>query len=210
MRVAIVGGAPTWTDAPYADPSWTIWAHTSCQPQHLPRVDQWFDLHCVPVWRQGKVWYRPAGDEPPTYVEWLRSRPEPVVMQQAYPVIPMSVAYPLRDIVEAFGIVPASWGLTPEDPRWWGYVKDRGEFSATVCYMLALALWLGVEELALYGVDFSRKVSAAYREWEQRPGAKYWVGVARGLGIPVTVARGSWFEEQAYLYGYQVRPEGDS
>lgn len=205
LKVALVGCAPTWKDAPYGDSSWDIWAHASCQPLGLPRVTRWFDLHQVDVWRQGKVWYR-AVDGIRTYVGWLASRPEPVTMQQHYPLVPTSEAYPLREIVEAFGIVPAAWGLTPDDPRWWALVKDRSEFSSTVSYMLALALWQQVDELALYGIDFAGKDVAGIERRYQRPGAKYWVGVARGLGIPVTVAPGSWFTHQEFLYGYDQTP----
>ncbi len=207
MKIALIGGAPTWRAAPYTDPTWTIWAHASCQPRHLPRVDQWFDLHRVETWRQGKAWYRPTGEEPATYVQWLASRPQPVVMQQHYPVIPTSVAYPLQAIVEGFGIVPASWDIPADDPRWWGLVRNRGEFTCTAAYMLALALFEGVDELALYGIDFSGDDLLQLERNYQRPGMKYWVGIARGLGIPVTVANGSAFEAQEFLYGYDPFPE---
>lgn len=204
-KVAIVGCAPTYTDAPYADPSWDIWAHSSCQPLHVSRVNRWFDVHDLETWRQGKVWYRPYGKEPPTYVEWLQRRTVPVVMQQHYPLIPMSEAYPLRAIVDRFGIVPALWGITDE-AIWWNLVKDRGEFTSTFTYMLALALAEGVTEVALYGIDFIGRDVADVERSYQRPGAKYWVGVARGMGVPVTVARGSWFEHSDRLYGYPSLP----
>jgi hypothetical protein len=211
MRIAMIGCARTWADAPYDDPAWTIWAHCSAQPYlRGRRVDRWFDLHKVEVWRQGKVWYQSRGTDPATYVDWLITRPQPIVMQARYPLIPLSEAYPLAAIVETFGIVPAHLNLTPTDSRWWDWVRDRGEFSSTFAYMLALALYEGdVEEIALYGIDFAQvqtgEGTEEYRQ--QRPGAKYWVGVARGLGIPVTVARGSQFERQDWIYGYEVKPE---
>lgn len=206
MKIALIGGARTWKDAPYGDPDWQIWAHTSCQPLQLPRVDRWFDLHQLQVWRQGKVWYRANGG-PATYVEWLASREVPVMMQQRYPIVPSSDAYPLQAIVEAFGIVPKDWKLTPDDPSWWTLVRDRGEFTATACYMLALALYEGVDELALYGIDFDGNDLLHIERSYQRPGAKYWVGVARGMGVPVTIAAGSRFEYQQFLYGYQMTPQ---
>lgn len=204
MKVALVGGAPTWKAAPFDEHEWRIWAHASCQPLHLPRVDAWFDLHCVDVWRQGKTWYRPAPGEPATYVDWLRSRVVPVWMQDHYPLVPWSVRYPLREIVESFGIVPKDWDVT--EAQWWDLVKHRGEFTSTVSYMLALALFEGVEELALYGIDFAGNDLLHIERTYQRPGAKYWVGVARGMGVPVTIAAGSAFEYQDFLYGYQKTP----
>lgn len=205
MKIALVGCAATWKDAPFDDPSYTIWAHASCQPLHLPRVDRWFDLHCVSVWRQGKVWYLPDQTEPATYVEWLGSRTQPVMMQERYAVIPTSEKYPLKDVVEAFGIVPADWVV--DQATWWNLVKDRGEFSSTAAYMIALALYEGAKELSLYGIDFWAPASdpiAGLERSYQRPGAKYWVGIARGMGVPVTVAPKSWFQQLPWLYGYQT------
>ena len=207
-QVALIGSAPTWRDAPFheEDEAWQIWAHASCQPLHPSRVDRWFDLHTVETWRQGKTWYRPWSNEPATYVEWLATRIVPVMMQAHYPIVPASQAYPLQEIVEAFEIVPKTWNLTPGHPDWWRAVKDRGEFTSTVSYMIALALFQGVEELALYGIDFIGQDPAGIERSYQRAGAKYWVGVARGMGVPVTVARGSWFEQAPWLYGYQPTP----
>ncbi len=200
--------SPTWQDAPFADETWEIWAHCSGQSFYGDRrVNLWWDLHDVDTWRQGKVWYKSRAGDPPVYVDWLASRSVPVVMQRHYPLIPTSTAYPLREIVEHFNIVPAEWGLTPADPRWWGYVKDRGEFSSTFTYMMAAALYQGATEIAMYGVDFIEYRKGCIDYLYQRPGAKYWVGLARGMGVPVTVARGSWFETGQWVYGYQPRPE---
>lgn len=201
-KIAMVGCAPTWKKAPYDDQSWAIWAHTSCQALNLPRVDVWFDIHDVGTWRQGKVWFKGEG----TYVEWLASRPQTVMMQQRYALIPKSEAYPLAAIVDHFGIVPTEWNLTPSEPRWWQHVKNRGEFTSTFTYMMALALYEGVDEIALYGIDFIGFDAGDIERTYQRPGAKYWVGIARGQGVPVTVAPGSWLEFSDRLYGYPVLP----
>lgn len=208
MKIALVGCAPTWKETPWDDPSIQIWAHASCQPRHPKRVDRWFDMHAVSVWRQGKVWYWPEGDEPRTYVDWLRTRPQPIVMQEAYPLIPTSERYPLRAIVETFGIVPADWQV--DDATWWRLVKDRGEFSSTAAYMMALALYEGATDISLYGIDFWAPASdpvAGLERAYQRPGMKYWVGVARGMGVPVNVSPASWFQQQPWLYGYQLPTE---
>lgn len=202
MKVALLGGAPTWTDAPFTDPTWQVWAHASCQPLHPPKVDRWYDLHAVEVWRRGKDWYRPKGDEPRTYVEWLASQRVPVVMQQHYPIVPTSVAYPLRAIVEGFGIVPKDWAVS--DAQWWRLVTDRGAFAATGCYLLAQAIYEGADEIALYGMDYSGNDVLHIERTVQKPGVLYWVGVARGMGIPVSV-HGSLFD-QTFLYGYEPTP----
>ncbi len=201
-KIALVGCAKSWAAAPFDDPSWQIWAHASCQPLGLSRVDRWFDLHRVEVWRQGKVWYK-ATDALPTYVSWLSALCAPIVMQQHYLIVPTSEAYPLRAVVETFGIVPAEWAITPEATVWWDLVRTRGEFTSTAAYMLALALYEGVDEIALFGIDFIGADELKIERAVQRAGMKYWVGFARALDVPVTVSPGSYFEWNPWLYGYE-------
>lgn len=203
-QIALVGCASTWAQAPWDDETWTIWAHCSCQPLLNPaqtaRVSRWFDMHQVEVWRNGKAWYRGSG----SYVDWLGTLTAPVMMQAHYPIVPTSVAYPLREIVETFSIVPADWQVTPDEPRWWHLVRKRGEFSSTFAYMMAFALYDGVDELGVYGIDFTAQ---EIERVHQRPGAKYWVGMARGLNVPVTIPPESLLQHQDWLYGYERRPD---
>lgn len=202
MKVALVGCAPTWKAVPFDDESWEIWAHGSCQPLGLPRVTRWFDLHQPEVWRQPKPWFK-ATETALTYMAWLGQLTTPMVMQQQYPLVPASEAYPLREIVEQFGIIKPTLQAEPYSDRWWGFIRQRGEFACTAAFMLALALAEGADDVMLCGIDFSgNDVLAIERPW-QRASMKYWVGIARGLGIPVTIANGSYFEWAPWIYGYE-------
>ena len=125
-KVALIGGEPnTVKHAPWEDPSWEIWAHTSVG-RYCRRVDRWFELHPPAVFqaktKHGRTdWYG-----------WLKSLSEPVYMQEKYPEIPSSVRYPKERILTEF-------------PRY---------CSSTVAWMIALALTEGVQTIGLWGISF--------------------------------------------------------
>lgn len=50
-------------------------------------------------------------------------------------------------------------------------------FGSTISYMLAHAIYEGVDEISLHGVGMCDEYEG------QRPSAFYWLGVANGLGI---------------------------
>ena len=97
---------------------------------------------------------------------------------------------------------------------------DRGEeldeivgryFLNTFCYMIALAIFEGYERIELYGIDMANSYNRAPTEtWEdERACVAYWLGVAVGRGIEVSISRGSRMtkpiqEGNPSLYGYEV------
>jgi len=89
--------------------------------------------------------------------------PQVVYLKQADPRIPASRAYPVDDVFAAF----------PE--RY---------FASTVSYMIALAILEGATEIGLWGVDMALS-SEQYSG--QRASCEWLLGVARGLGIKVTI-----------------------
>ncbi len=163
--VAIVGFAPSWQQAPWTDKSIERW---SLNEGHLmmPAVDRWFQMH--PRW----CWEKNMRDG--QYMEWARGKTEgitnplndkPIYMLEAYADIPTAVKYPLTHICERF------W---PDDPPY---------LTSTFAYMLALAIDEGFEAIQVWGVDLSTDEEYGY----QRAGAEYLIGLARGMGIKVTV-----------------------
>lgn len=154
--VAIVGFAPSWQQAPWADKHIEKW---SLNEGHLmmPSVDRWFQMH--PRW----CWEKNMRDA--SYLDWVRGIAEPVYMLEAYADIPTAVRYPLEHIKQRF------W---PDDPAY---------LTSTFAYMLALAIDEGFEAIQVWGVDLSTDEEYGY----QRAGAEYLIGLARGMGIKVTV-----------------------
>lgn len=64
---------------------------------------------------------------------------------------------------------------------------DTEFFSCTISYMIAYALYKGYNYIRLYGVDM-----ITTKEYErEKGGVEYWVGIAKGMGCKVEIARGS-------------------
>jgi hypothetical protein len=83
--------------------------------------------------------------------------------------------YPLHDIIDEFG---------------------SEYFTCSISYMIAYAMYIGVSEINIYGVDMS--IGSEYSF--ERPSVLYWIGRAEGMGIKVN----SNLNEGLFLYGYEM------
>ena len=94
--IAIVGGGPSRSEAPFSDPSWEIWMFGRGKLP-IPRVDRWFEMHSVEQMkrfrgdRKRKMWY-------PEYWQFLGRLKCPVYMIRQHAQIPRSVPYPLHEV----------------------------------------------------------------------------------------------------------------
>ncbi len=210
-KVAIVGFASsTRMMAPWQDESYEIWGLNSLYA-FIPRWSRWFEIHPralvdrdLPRAELQQINLR--------HVEWLRGqRPQehvppfcevckgsddrakgwhgqpytPIYMQEHYEDIPASVAWPRAAINE--------WTT-----RMFGKEAELDYFTSTPGQMIATALYEGFGRIEVYGVDLLQTEEYAY----QRPGAEYWIGLARGLGVEVLVPTGSALLKANYVYGY--------
>lgn len=81
-------------------------------------------------------------------------------------------------------------------------------FANTICYMVAYAMYSGVNGIALYGVDHIN-----YREYMiARCGLEYWLGRAQQSGIDLEVAGDSAILNTitGKLYGYEFLYDKDT
>lgn len=111
-------------------------------------------------------------DEKPQVVEGVQNLGEvvkrinnlkiPFVAPYKYAEIPLSEAFPLKECVKQFGLP---------------------FFSNTICYMIAYALLKGAKEIELYGVN----QAGSYEYTGEKGGVEYWLGVAAGRGVNVTI-----------------------
>ena len=62
-------------------------------------------------------------------------------------------------------------------------INLRAYWSNTISYMLALAVYEGVDEIHLWGCD----MATGTEHEKERPGVEYWLGVAEGRGIALTL-----------------------
>lgn len=191
-RIAILGFARTYTEAPFEDPSVAIWGMNELY-KLLPRWDAWFELHDTHY--LGRTARVETPDEPERHVNWLKAQPagKPIYMLRVFPDIAASVAYPIEAMCARFG-------------RY---------FTSTIGYMMAVAIAQIVdarvdpktpgpdEWIGLFGVDLASDNEHA----AQRPNAEYFVGLARGMGITVFVPEHGAITHAPGLYGFEPAPE---
>ena len=86
----------------------------------------------------------------------------PIFLQKVWPEYPNSMKYPLREIVDKFGLT---------------------YFSNSVCYMIAYAIYIGVKQIDLIGVNQIGKEEYI----NEKGGVEFWIGFALGKGLKVKV-----------------------
>lgn len=191
-KVAIVGCSDSKNLAPFNDPSWEIWGVNNLF-YHIPRYDRWFEIHSVK--KEDGQWYRRGnidlkvgkfdwstefrGQNVNKYLGDLSKMTCPIYMQQHWDAIPTSTPYPLKEITDTFG----------------------NYFTNTVSWMLALAIYEGFEEIGIWGVDMA--VSTEY--YYQRPSCEYFIGLAIGRGIKVTIPPEADLLKTRFLYAFQEK-----
>jgi hypothetical protein len=199
-RVAIVGTAPSWINAPWDDLSIEIWGLNDgymCRDAHgqgMRRATRWYDLHPL-----DKMWFRdpkkrevhineiPKGHyvRPEGHVEWLKTQAVtiPVYLQAEPPSDWPANAhrFPVEAVKERFGNY---WASGPS-------------------YMLAQALMEGYTEIQIFGIHLSTQ--AEYLE--QRPNFEHLLGIAKGMGVKVLMAEASPLLKHGWAYGYEPKPE---
>ena len=191
-KIALIGKAPSSALlAPYDDASWEVWIlNTLASNKEVPRWDRQFELHDLEI----------AKRNPGDYVVWLSQQTKPVYLRDDPPEgWQGGVRYPLAAILETF--------------------KDysgRNYLTNTVSMMVALALYEHVQgqtvtDIGLWGIDMAQHGMAAGggNGWftseyaRQRPSVEYWVALAEGKGIKVTIPPQSDLLKTACIYGYQ-------
>ena len=104
----------------------------------------------------------------------------PFVAPYKYEEIPLSEAFPLEDCVKEFGLP---------------------YFTNTIGYMIAYALLKGAKEIQLFGVN----QAGSHEYVEERGGVEYWIGIAMGKGVEVTI---NGKDSQLLKYKGRYNPEG--
>jgi hypothetical protein len=178
-KLLIVGTSPSLKDAPINDESFEVWALNDMYAI-IPKADRWFEMHKRKV--QEATIVRQTGNK---YLEWFRNNTTvPVYMHDKFDDIPMSIKYPIEEMIQAFG---------------------TRLFGSTIDYEMALAIYEGYKEIHIYGVDMA--VSEEYSQ--QRPSLYFWIGIALGRGIKVFLPKGCDLLKSYFMYGYEEEKETD-
>ena len=119
------------------------------------------------------------------FVNRVNMRKVPFITQKQHPDIPLSVAFPLKEVFVKFGTL---------------------YFTNTICYMIAMAILEGVTSIELWGV-----VQGGYQEYlRERKGVEYWLGWAAGTGIKIDIRGITQLFSNDFdgkLYGYNRTPQ---
>lgn len=110
--------------------------------------------------------------------EWYKAQTNPIYLIKPDPDIPTSLAYPL-DQVRILG----------------------NQFVSSFDYMMALAILEGFDQIHVHWF----RMDTPKFEF-QLSSARYWLGVAHGRGIPVTIHGESALHPTQGLYGYEWVP----
>lgn len=93
QRIAFVGTANSWVEAPFGDKSWEIWCVGGLQ-EAVSRADRWFEVHRIasrdPEW--AKNWR-----------ELLRKAKCPIWMFYPEPDLGKVIQYPVKEVAEKYG-----------------------------------------------------------------------------------------------------------
>jgi hypothetical protein len=118
--------------------------------------------------------------------EWLSEPGCPIYTSRCDDISDRFVRYPIEDVVKEFKCQ---------------YLGN------TVHYAIAYAVYLGVKEINLYGVDYNY-VDKPHLVEKGRGGAEFWLGIAFSRGIKIGVAENSTLlgTNEPKLYGYKEKP----
>lgn len=188
MHVAIVGLGPSSDEYvglckrlggrhAFADQTWVINAYGSVLEHDIV-------FHMDDI----RVQLARAAAEPTSniaaMVEWLRKHEKRVITSIPHPDFPAFEFFPLEDVVNKF---PLAY------------------FNSTAAYAVAYALWLEVDKISLFGLDFT--YPDAHDAEKGRACVEYWLGMAAERGVELAVPKASTLldacnSQAQRFYGY--------
>ena len=193
--VIILGKGVTWDQCPFDEEVWTV--NDAFLTFDLPRLDKlfFFDKHFI------GAWFYPAdgfGKERVVDMEYTDNRgiKKEGKMVQMTPEL-------LNDLSKKYNCkVVSFWDFGFNNYEMfplWKIIKETNSeyFINSIAHMIAYAVYLGYEQIKLYGVDFATEHEVHGGE---KGGVEYWIGYARGRGIDVIKSKGALIEERN-LYG---------
>jgi hypothetical protein len=192
-KIAIVGTAPGYEDAPFHDESWEIWG-LSRMFERAPRITRWFELHdfadVCKTWNPGDTAQESRARE--VYLDWLRNFEGQTFVQAQYAgQCKNGRAYPKDEILQMF---------------------QRRYFTNTVSWLMALAIMeqeiTGVHTtVALYGIDMELSTNGNDEYGQQRPSCEYFCGMIDALpGMDLYVPQRSSLLKARELYAFEFNP----
>lgn len=190
-KIGIIGYTGSRRLAPYGDPEWELWGLNNlhlAEDIDVTKFEAWFDLHPRTEIVKDDVhrgWLEGGSAGLPCFV-WGDGNGEPPADW------PNAVAYPQQHVLDSF------------PPYFTNSISWMTALAITILQQRAEEQGLGVEdcELGVWGVDMATDGEYA----QQRPSCEFFIGVAMGLGLPVTIPESSDLLKAATLYGLETSP----
>jgi len=201
-EVYIVGCAGTKDMVPFDNPNAEYWGVNNLWgvPLKGAHWDRWFEIHNI--WfdqQQNKLVRRELtdfrGQVIDDYLKGLASLGCPVYMQQFWPeLVPNSVPFPkdamLKWFAEELPLPSGKLGI--------GWQKAR-YITNSITVQICFAMYLGFKKIHVWGVDMA--VGTEYEK--QRPSCEYWMGLADGLGMEISVPDEADLLKTLFIYGLE-------
>ena len=177
-KIAVVGFAEGHlSEAPFDKDDWELWGinrlHTVNDAKDK-KFHAWFNLHDLEK-------YHGQDQE---HLEFLKGFDGPVYLRPQDVDkfdIPNATPFPADEMVKRFG----------------------SYFNNTISWLIAFAIARNPTELGVYGVDMAQDQLMNAEYSQQRPSCEYFLGIASGLGIALTLPKGSDLLKSTHLYGFE-------
>ena len=119
-------------------------------------------------------------------LEWMRTTDIPIMTSRPHPDYKTTEPFPLIEVLNRF---------------------DTGYFNSTAAYAVAYAIFIGVERISLFGIDFT--YPDAHDAEKGRACVEYWLGMASERGIKLAIPKQSTLLDAIYtqrdrFYGYDT------
>lgn len=188
-KVAIIGYASNWNEAPFSDPDVEIWVQNIAEILKYPfgRITRVFDIH------KNEIIVAECKDFP-AGLKYVNENNIPCYLQEKSDLIPSSVEFPIDLLTEMF----FPWATRIKK---WKYNDEY--WTSTTQMMIAFAIHEGFTEIGIYGIDMSDTVE--YRG--QRRGCEYMLGYAVGKGLSIKRSTTSGVLRTRFRYGYEETEE---
>jgi hypothetical protein len=190
-KVAIMGFAPsTMPDVKFVwdDPEMEVWGLNQMHlafPKLVEKATRWFQIH-------PKHSYDINVERDKSHHDWLKEqRNFPIYMIEKFDDVPMSIEWPHRQIMATL---------------------QTDYFTNSISWMIALAIiermHLPLEirkqsDIYVFGVDMAQSDEIDSEYAEQRPSCEFFIGYAKGLGIPIHIPDKSDLLKTMWLYPYE-------
>ena len=119
-------------------------------------------------------------------LEWMKTTDVPIITSRPHPDYKTTEPFPLIEVLNLF---------------------DAGYFNSTAAYAVAYAMFIGVERISLFGVDFT--YPDAHDAEKGRACVEFWLGMASVRGIKLSVPKSSSLLDALHtqrerFYGYDT------